>query len=66
MEYDWSPLMGRSGETVEGLRCCTMGSGAQFVMTLGLSVMPELLAGQSDFIYSILQDLVYNVESIIL
>ena len=47
MEYDWSPLMARSGGIVEELRCYTMESGGQFVMTLGLSVMPELLAGQS-------------------
>ena len=34
-----------------------MESGAQSVMIFGLSVMPELRAGQSDFIYSLSQDL---------
>ena len=46
MEYDWLPLMGKLGGTVEELKCYTMEPGAQFVMTHGLSVMPELLAGE--------------------
>ena len=39
--------MGKLEEIVEELKCYTMESGAQFVMTLGLLVMPELLAGLS-------------------
>ena len=46
MEYDWLPLMEKLGGTVEELKCYTMEPGAQFVMTHGLSVMPELLAGE--------------------
>ena len=51
--YDWSTLMVQLAVAREEWRCCTMGHGVQFVMTVGLTVMPELLAGMKAFITNI-------------
>ena len=43
--YDWSTLMVQLAVAREEWRCCTMGHGVQFVMMVGRTMMPELLAG---------------------
>ena len=50
--YDWSTQTAQLAEVREEWKCCTMGHGVQFVTTIGPMMMPELLAGIYELLFT--------------